>query len=89
MNRLYQLVLILAVSLSFCACGGKKGDDGKMPEMEQLKYDNTVKRIDALAADASEAQANGNEKALENIKDEVAHLTYDFNGEKIDRKSVV
>ncbi len=84
MNRLYRLVLILAVCLSFCACGGKKGDEGKMPEMEQLKYDNTVKRIDALAADASEAQANGNEKALENIKDEVAHLTYDFNGEKMD-----
>ncbi len=83
MNRLYRIIFILAVSLSFCACGGKKGNDGKMPEMEQLKYDNTMKRIDALAADAGEALACGNETALENIKDEVAHLTYDFSDEKM------
>ncbi len=83
MNRLFQIILILAVSLPLFACGGKKGE-GKMPEMEQMKYDNTVKRIEALAADAADAIASGNEAALESVMNDVRHLYYDFNAEKMD-----
>ncbi len=84
MNRLVHIVPILFLTLLLCACGGRHGDGGKMSEMEQLKYDNALKKVEAICAQADEAVANGDDVAMNNIRDEISRLKYDFDTESMD-----
>ena len=81
MSRRYHIIPFFFLLLTFCACGN---NGGKMPEIEQLKYENTLKKLEVLCAEASEAAASGNNIALENIKRKIQLLHYDFNSKGMD-----
>lgn len=86
MNGRCLLIPILLLSLLLCACGnGRQANDGgdKMSEMEQLKYDNTLKKIESIYTQAGEVVASGDENARVNIRYEISQLKYDFNGENM------
>lgn len=78
-------LLMLLVVLS--GCGGKKsgknGSEYGMSEFEQRKYENTLKQLNAIYAEASDAAASGSQSALGGIRQEIEELTYDFNGDNM------
>lgn len=79
-GRLY-LIYILLLSLLLCACGNtKKAADGDMmPEMEQLKYENTLKKLESIYAKAGKTA----KKAASPVYEEIRRLNYDFNSERM------
>ena len=81
-NGRFYFIRPLLLSLLLCACGGngKKAADGDtMPEMEQLKYDNTLKKVESIYAKAGETEPN----AASPVYEEIRRLNYDFNGERM------
>ena len=84
MNGHYHIIPILLLSLLLFACGnGRQANGDKMSEMEQMKYDNTLKKIESIYTRAGDAVASGDESAMSNIRDEIHHLKYDFDGENM------
>lgn len=86
MNGCCHIIPTLLLSLLLCACGnGRQANGGgdKMSEMEQLKYDNIVKKIESIYARAGEAVASGDENTMSNIRNEIHRLKYDFDGENM------
>lgn len=84
-GRLY-LIYILLLSLLLCACGNTKkaayGD--MMPEMEQLKYENTLKKLESIYAKAGKTA----KKAASPVYEEIRRLNYDFNSERMGENAV-
>lgn len=80
-NRRFYFIHTILISLLLCACGsGKKVADGDMmPEMEQLKYDNTLKKLESIYAEAGETDQN----AASPVYEQIRRLNYDFNGERM------
>ena len=80
-NRRFYFIYTLLLLLLLCACGnGKKAADGNMmSEMEQLKYDNTLKKLESIYAKAGETEQN----AASSVYEEIRRLNYDFNGERM------
>lgn len=86
MNGRFHIIPTLLLSLLLCACGnGRQANGGgdKMSEMEQLKYDNALKKIETIYTRAGEAVASGDENAKSNIRNEIRRLKYDFDGENM------
>lgn len=81
MNKNLILICALLTLLLFTGCGNGKsanGNEDKMSEMEQLKYDNTTEKLKKLYAEA--ATILGNESEMRRIREEIRLLKYDFNG---------
>lgn len=80
------LVLILLL----VGCGNGKTESSSrtgMSEMEQLKYDNTLKKLDAIYNKASELASSSSESELLYIREEIRTLKYDFNSENMDEET--
>lgn len=80
--RAKATITMLMLLVAFCSCGGKKSGTG-MSEFEQRKYENTLKQLNAIYAEASDVSASGSQTAIYGIKQEIEDLTYDFNGDNM------
>lgn len=63
-------------------CGKEKKPD-YMPEMERLNYENTIKKLNTIYAEASEAANCDTESAMFQVREELRQLDYDFNGDNM------
>lgn len=73
---------LLALLVALGGCGGRQG--GKtMSEFEQRKYDNTLKQLDAISAEAADAAASGSQAAMYGVRQEIEELTYNCNGDNM------
>lgn len=50
-----------------------------MSEMERLKYDNTLKKLEDIRAEAGEAAASGSDRGMYHVKEQIRSLRYDFD----------
>lgn len=80
--RAKATLTMLMLLVAFCSCGGKKSGKG-MSEFEQRKYENTLKQLNAIYAEASDVSASGSQTAIYGIKQEIEDLTYNFNGDNM------
>lgn len=80
--RAKTTLTMLMLLVAFCSCGGKKSGKG-MSEFEQRKYENTLKQLNAIYAEASDVSASGSQTAIYGIKQEIEDLTYNFNGDNM------
>lgn len=76
------IVALLALLVTLSGCGGKKSDK-EMPELEKLKYENTLKKLNDIYAEAANAVTSGSETAIYGVKQEIEELNYSFNGDNM------
>ena len=90
MNRWLSVILSFSFTLLLFACGCEnKSEEEKnaMSEMEQLKYDNTSKKLEAIYAEANEV-LNGNSQAEMHVYDEIRKLEYDFDEQNMGQNAL-
>lgn len=77
---LWVCAMAISLQLAGCKSEGKSDDSNRMPEMEQLRYDNTLKKLNTLCEEASMSDS---EDDFYRIKEELNLLRYDFNAENM------
>lgn len=88
MNRWINIILSLSFMLLLCACGGNnKAEKDYMSEMEQLKYDNTLKRLESIYAEANDV-VNGHNNTEMHVYDEIRRLEYDFDEQNMGQNAL-
>lgn len=81
-----HIIPTILLLLLLCDCGkGRQTNvvEYKISEMEQLKYDNALKKLEDICERSRVAAASGDEAAMSDILDEIHSLKYDFNGDNM------
>ena len=80
------IYLLFAVSISFITgCNGSNNSSQNgMSEIEQLKYDNTLNKLNQILGRASNLSQFDSEEELYAIREEINSINYDFNVEMMD-----
>lgn len=84
-----SLVLLALLFLILVGCGetSQRTEAPRMSELEQMKYDRMSSQLRTLSAEIAEAEAIGQEDALEHAFRELSRLSYDFNPEQMNESA--
>lgn len=80
MKERILLVCTLLLLLTFVYCSNGRKTGGKMSEMEQLKYDNALSKLEVIYAEVHNAEARGERGGLL-LREKIRSLKYDFDSE--------